>query len=252
MAKYLYIYRNDVLNSVYVGIGSSPARAWQSHNPEAEALLNHPETEVFITDEPFADPLSAEMAESAAICAAAATGTRVLSDRSDVGALTNIAKVGSSKYLRVALFRRDGVVRYDDLERTALVILTFDAIGEGDSRRPALHGGRAAEVFHKRATEVWGLGEANKRRLRKTLQDGSLPRDVDRLIAVQKATGTILGAWTLDDLQWQQVSSNGWKFVTKDALPELRGQQLDWCGAQPGNLLTWSPDIRSEINGSPN
>lgn len=243
---YLYIYRNDVLNRVYVGIGSSPARAWQPHNPAVDTLRAHSDTEVFITDAPFPDRPSAEMAESAAICAAAAAGTEVLSDRDDLSALTNIAKVSSSKHLRVAVYRRDGVVRFDDLERTALVTLSFDAIGRGSTRRPVLHGGRSAQVFHKRATRFWGLSAADQRRRRKQLPDGTLPRDVERLIAVQKSTHTILGAWTLDDRQWRQTSG-GWVFITRDELPELRGQQLDWCGAQPGNLLTWSPDIRAEI-----
>lgn len=245
---FLYLYRNDELRQVYVGIGTSPGRIWGGHNPAATALLEHNSTTVFITGEPFPDRKSAERAESAAICAAAAAGVEVLSDRDDLESLTNIAKVGSSTHLRRAVFRQEGTVRYDELERAAIVTLhpnSIDDVGDG-ARRPALHGGRSEEVFHYRATRWWGLGQADKRRSRKKSVDGELPRDVDRLIAIQKGTHTVLGAWTLTEEQWRRDGCS-WMFLTDEAIPEWRGQQFDWCGAHPSNAVTWSPDIRAGI-----
>jgi hypothetical protein len=183
-----------------------------------------------------------------AICAAAAAGVDVLSDSDDRSALTNIAKVSSSKHLSPAVFRRDGAIRYDDLDRTALVILSLDEIGEGTSYRPTLHSGRDEGVFHMRATRWWPLKSADTRRHRKRAPDGSLPRDVERLIAVQKGVGTILGAWRLADEQWRQ-DDEGWVFLTNGAITDLRGQQFEWCGVYQGTKLTWSSDIRAEIRG---
>lgn len=251
---YLYIYRNDDLKKVYVGIGNSPGRVWEHHNDAAAALLSESGTKVFITTEPFLDRASAERAESAAICAAAATGVDVIIDEKrakDLVNVTNIAKVGSSKYLTPAVFAREGTVRYDSLERTAIVTLHHDDIDDvGDGiRRPALHGGRDAEIFHQRATRWWGLKAANARRSSKSTHDGVLPRDVDRLIAVQKSTSRILGAWTLADEQWRE-DGNSWMFVTDQPMDDWRGQRLDWCGAShSGGALIWSADIRAELNG---
>lgn len=249
---YLYIYRNDQLHQVYIGIGSSPSRVWGRHNPAAEALLKHPETTVFITTEPFPDRASAERAESAAICAAAATGVGIIVDDSrgeELASLTNIAKVGKSKHLSLAVYQRDGVIRYDDLKRTAIVILHMDGIDDvGDGHlRPSLHGGRDPETFHQRATRWWGLGAANKRRLARHTDGEALPRDVDRLVALQKGTYTILGAWNLADEQWRP-DNDSWMFVTSDAIEDWLGKHFDWCGAvHSGGSLLWSPDIRAQL-----
>lgn len=254
-ATLLYIYRNDDLHQVYIGIGESAQRVWGGHNPRATNLLNHPATKVFVTTEMFPDRASAERAESAAICAAAAAGVTVLSDRDDLGALTNIAKVGSSRHLSRAVFQRDGVVRYSDLNRTAIVTLHLDSIGDmaDGSSRPTIHGGRSDEDIRQRATRWWGLGRASRRRERAG-ESGTLPRDVDVLIAVQKGVGTILGAWDLTDRQWHRdPERNGWVFDTEEettpATSQLKGQQFDWAGAHPSNTVTWSSDIR-ELNRS--
>ncbi|AJW78710.1 hypothetical protein [Clavibacter michiganensis] len=251
-STYLYIYRNDDRKTVYIGIGSSPGRVWGHHNSAADALRDESGTKVFITSEPFPDGASAERAESAAICAAAAAGVKVIVDderAEDLTNVTNIAKVGSSKYLTPAVFAREGSVRYDQLTRTAIVILhhdDIDDVGDG-TRRPALHGGRGAEIFHERATRWWGLGAANARRAKKRVGDAGLPRDVDRLLAVQKSTSIILGAWTLSDEQWRR-DSDSWMFVTEQPIEEWRGQRLDWRGAvHAGGALIWSPDIREEL-----
>jgi predicted GIY-YIG superfamily endonuclease len=251
---YLYIYRNDRSKRVYVGIGNSPGRVWEHHNDKAAALLSESDTKVFITTEPFPDRASAERAESAAICAAAAAGVEVIVEEErakDLMNVANIAKVGSSKHLTPAVFEREGTVRYDSLERTAIVTLHHDDIDDvGDGiRRPALHGGRDPEIFHQRATRWWGLGAADARRFRKRTDDGVLPRDVDRLVAVQKSTSTILGAWTLADEQWRR-DANSWMFVTDEPIDDWRGQRLDWCGAShSGGAMIWSADIREELRG---
>lgn len=249
---FLYLYRNDVLHQVYVGIGASPTRVWGTHNDAATNLLRHPATKVFITSEPFPDRLSAERAESAAICAAAAAGARVMfeDERSvALGELTNIAKVGYSKHLSRAVFRRDGVVRYDDLSRTAIVTLhlnEIDDVGDG-TRRPALHGVRAAEVFHQRATRWWGLGAADARRRKAAGVDGALPRDVERLVAVQKGEYTVLGAWNLSDEQWRRDGAS-WMFVTDTALTDWIGRRFDWGRAtHSGGAMNWSADIRARL-----
>lgn len=253
-ATYLYLYRNDKLRKVYVGIGSSPGRAWEDHPEAAKALLDHPDTKVFITSEPFPDRLSAERAESAAICAAAAADVDVIvggARSRDLASLTNIAKVGSSRHLARAVFRREGTVRYDQLRRAAIVTLhmnSIDDLGDG-TRRPALHAGREVEIFHQRATRWWGLAAADTRRRREMKRTGgdTLPRDVERLVALQKGTYTILGAWNLADEQWRRESGS-WMFVTESPINEWRGQQFDWCGVRhSGGALVWSSDIRSEL-----
>ncbi len=252
MKTYLYLYRNDDLRSVYVGIGSSPSRIWGGHNAHATELLAHPATKVFITSEPFPDRASAERAESAAICAAAATGAEVLFDdrrRSSLARLTNIAKVGRSKHLSRAVLRREGVVRYGELERTVIVTLhmsEIDDVGD-DTRRPALHGGRSDEIFHQRATRWWGLGAADDRRRKAATAEGERPRDVERLIAIQKGTYTILGAWNLADEQWRR-DGGSWMFVTEAPIHEWRGLQFDWDGAShSGGSMIWSQDIRARL-----
>lgn len=189
---------------------------------------------------------------SAAICAAAAAGAEVLFDKHRAGALapvTNIAKVGGSKHLSPAVFRRDGVVRYSALERTVIVTLhmsEIDDVGD-DTRRPALHDGRSDEVFHQRATRWWGLGAADHRRRTAATSNGELPRDVERLIAIQKGTYTILGAWNLADEQWRR-DGGSWMFVTETPIGEWRGLQLDWEEAtHSGGSMIWSQDIRSRL-----
>lgn len=247
---FLYLYRNDEIHKVYVGIGDSPSRVWEAHNPEAMELLSHPATKVFITSAPFPDRASAERAESAAICAAAAAEVDVIFDERRAKALsnlTNIAKVSASKHLTRAVFQSNGVLKYDDLDRTVIVTLhmgEIDDVGDGTSR-PALHGGRGAEVFHQRATRWWGLGAADQRRRRAGRLHGELPRDVERLVAVQKGTYRVLGAWTLTDEQWRRDGAS-WMFVTDAPIAEWRGQQFDWSGAShSGGAMIWSRDIRA-------
>jgi hypothetical protein len=248
--SFLYLYRNDELHKVYVGIGDSPSRVWEAHNAEATELLAHPATKVFITSDPFPDRVSAERAESAAICAAAAAGVAVIFDddrAKTLERLTNIAKVATSKHLTRAVYQTDGVLKYDDLSKAAIVTLhlgEIDDVGDGTSR-PALHGGRDSEVFHQRATRWWGLGAAEQRRRRSGGDNDELPRDVERLVAVQKGTYTVLGAWTLTAEQWRRDSSS-WMFVTEAPIEEWRGQQFDWCGAShSGGAMIWSKDIRA-------
>lgn len=242
---YLYIYRNDELGQVYIGIGASVARVWGSHNSEATELLKHSETKVFVTAEPFPDRQSAERAESAAICAAAASRIKVISEHKDLSKLTNIAKVASSKHLTTAVYQREGTIRFDDLRRAAIVVLRIDSINDGPdlSRRPGLHGGRTARATNERAVKWWGLGAAQRRRERLRLPDGTLPRDIDTLVAVQTQTRTILGAWALSDQQWRR-DEHKWTFLTTDEIEEMRGQTLDWGSNHPGQGLTWSKDIR--------
>lgn len=244
---YLYIYRNDELGQVYIGIGASVARVWGSHNPAATELLKHPDTKVFVTTEPFSDSISAERAESAAICAAAASKVKVISERGDLIQLTNIAKVASSKHLSRAVYQREGVVHYSDMARAAIVVLHVDSIDDGPElkRRPGLHGGRELEQIRDRAIKWWGLRSAQLRRERLRESDGTLPRDVDKLVAVQKGTGTILGAWTLADEQWRPHGKS-WEFVTEKSIDDLRGQTFDWGTARPGQGLTWTRDIRAQ------
>lgn len=168
-------------------------------------------------------------------------------DRAEaLGALTNVAKVASSKHLTRAVFQRDGVLKYDDLSRTVIVTLhmgEIDDVGDGISR-PALHGGRDSEIFHQRATRWWGLGAADQRRRRAGRPEAELPRDVERLVAVQKGTYRVLGAWTLADEQWRRNGAS-WMFITEAPIEEWRGQQFDWCGAShSGGAMIWSRDIR--------
>lgn len=253
---WLYIYRNDELRQVYVGIGSSAARIWdKARNDDALQLLEHPATGVFVTSERFPDRQSAERAESAAIFAAAAAGAKVFGDREDLKSLTNIAKVQSSKHIVPDVFRRSGEVSYLGLTKTAIVTISLDSIDDDDpdgDRRPALHAGRSQEDFRLRSTRYHPLGAADARRRENRLPDGTLPRDVTRLIARQVQTGVILGAWDLHDDQWKKDSTGSkWIFITlKEASAEtgeMRGKLLDMNGEPAGRNLYWSKDIRDSI-----
>lgn len=252
----LYIYKNDVLKQVYVGIGGSPERIWGRHNEDAERLRDHPNTEFYVTKEPFPDQPSAERAESAAIFAASAAGLTVLSESGDLDQTTNRAKVHGSKHMVPVLFQREGTVRYDELRKTVLVVLKLSSIGEHHEGtfRPTLNASRSDAEFHYRATRWWGLAAAQKRRMRLPLDpEGSIPRDVNRLIAVQKGGGLVLGAWDLSDQQWyyDDLTRKGWIFDTADSASpdtaDMRGKVFDWCGAGCGTQVTWSSDIRETL-----
>lgn len=253
---WLYIYRNDELGQVYVGIGSSSARIWdKARNDDALQLLEHPATKVFVTSEPFHDRQSAERAESAAIFAAVAAGAAVSVDGKDLRSLVNISKLQSSKHIVPAVFRRPGKVSYLDLTKTAIVTISLDSIDDDDpdgDRRPALHGDKPLEEFHRRSTRYHPLGAADARRRENPLPDGTLPRDVTRLIARQVQTGVILGAWDLHEDQWKKDSTGSkWIFITlKEAsaeTEEMRGKLLDMNGEPAGRNLYWSKDIRDSI-----
>jgi hypothetical protein len=246
---YLYIYRNDGLRLVYVGIGENLSRIWESHNAHAEALLAAPGTHVFVTEEPFPTREAAETAESAAICAAAAAGVDVLSSRDDAPALTNIAKVAESKYLARAVHKTDGVVDFTSFTKTAFVVVSVDQL-PGDPR-PTLHGGRSVDVFAERARKYWPLGAAEARRRAAQLSaDGqaspTLVRTVEQLVMVQKSTGTILGAWALAPEQWRRCGSeNEWEFLLDAPIAAMRGKRLNWNGYGVGTLITWSVDLKA-------
>jgi len=246
---YLYIYRNDRLGQVYVGIGENLSRIWEPHNRQAEALREEADTHVFVTDKPFPTRAAAETAESAAICAAAAAGATVLSDLADAPALTNIAKVKDSRYLAQAVHTADGSVDFTSFEKTAFVIASVDQL-PGDLR-PTLHGGRSADVFAQRASKYWPLGAAEKRRRAAQLAAGqpgetSPVRTVEQLVMVQKGTGTILGAWTLTAEQWRPTGgANEWEFLLDEPIGDLRGKHLDWNGYRVGTLVTWSTDLKA-------
>lgn len=106
---------------------------------------------------------------------------KVLSEREDVHQVTNSAKVVSSEYLIRAVYQREAVVRYDKVQRAAIVLLHVDSIDHRLEleRRPGLHGGRELKQVRDRAIEWWGLLAAQSRRERLIEPDGTLPGDVD-------------------------------------------------------------------------
>lgn len=234
--SYLYIYANPVRRQVYVGIGLRTSRIFESHNSAAEELLEDPETELLQTPVPFGSREDARQAEAAAIYVAHLMGAQVLSDLDgDAGEpVTNRAGVLSTGHLVPSVMRRDGTVTFEELRRTAVVVLSMDSIDE----RGTLHAGRRAATFAERAEKWWGLGAAIDR--------GARPR---RLLAVMRGSAVVLGQWHLCEDRPMERSEQGGVFLLADPEEDdaegLKGRTLLWQGNGPGGSLKWSLDLRA-------
>ncbi len=238
MGTYLYLYESrEEGGGLYIGIGDEMTRAWGPHNEDAEALLARRGAELLQTPEPFSTRADALKAEAIAIHVAALAGVRVvLSDHVDTGELiaqaTNRAGMKSTSHLVSAVMRKAGTVKYDDVTRTAVVVLKPGGIDE----RGSLHGGRDVATFAARAEKHWPLTTAHRL--------GYCPR---RLLAVMKTSRIILGDWDLD----QESPVTDEMFVLADPDDDdprgVKGMWFDWGSTRVGNQVTWSEDIRDEF-----
>lgn len=201
--NHLYLYQRVDAESghpyLYIGIGDY-TRPYGGHNADAEALRDHPATEVLVTPEPFSSREDARRAEALMIHLASLTGATLISDEETSPHLTNRAGVKSTGHLVPALYRRDGTVDFHDLRECAIVPITPQSI----DTRPTMHAGRTVSEFEKRAIGYWNLGTARRNRY-----------PLRRLLAVSVNVGmnVILGDWDLAD---DPIADDGRSFRLKN------------------------------------
>ncbi|MFT4189254.1 MAG: hypothetical protein QM621_11810 [Aeromicrobium sp.] len=237
---YLYLYDNLELNKVYIGIGDSMDRVWQSHNPEAEALRDVPGTTILQTVTPFSKRADARKAEAIAIHIAARMGKTVIveddegrasSEISEEGAVFTVNRAGveSTKELGPAVFLREGEVDYSDLRGTAIVTIKSESMDD----RPAPYGGVSAASFSERARQWWSVGTAKQ------------PR-ITRLIAVLSGSDVILGDWDVDPAG--SYGPDGDVFPLCDPEQDdprgVKGMRLVPRSARRGGKMVYSSDLR--------
>lgn len=126
---WLYIYegapRSDEegRRSIYIGIGQSMGRVFESHNPDAERLRDTEGTLIRQTVKPFSSREDALKAEAIAIHVASLMGLDPIYAAKDEDELfekrdksvTNISGTKTSKHLGPAIFMRDGEVAQSDM-----------------------------------------------------------------------------------------------------------------------------------------
>lgn len=188
-------------------------------------LLSAPDTIVLLSD-PFSSDDDAKSAESVAI-RVAMTGGRIqwLNDR----------ERARSSRIHPLLPTRPGVLPYLDLQRTAIAVINADVI---DDERGCVLATTPAAAIVERVLRWWPTGAA--------IRDGY---PVARFVAVSKAGGVlpsrVVGDWdTLPAAEWADDGTIGVRDPTARDPRGTVGMTFDWCGAHPGNQLTWSPDIR--------
>ena len=161
---WLYIYEGaprgeGERRSIYIGIGKSMGRVFESHNPDAERLRDAEGTLIRQTVEPFSSRKDALKAEAIAIHVASLMGLDPIYDSEDEEelfgegdkAVTNISGTKTSKHLGPAIFTRPGEVAQDQMRETIIVPISADSL-EG---RVSAFGGNTGEVFIERAAQYW-------------------------------------------------------------------------------------------------
>lgn len=209
---------------VYVGIGETHARAFSSaHTARANEILRNAHTTLGTT-RPFSTSRDAELAESLLIRTLAEIGIKV----------GNRAKVASTNDIAPILKRKAGVVRYADLRKTLVVMVTPDKILDGRTSRPA------GVVNHPRALAArcdryWPFTAAARRGV-----------EVGYLIAVLKGVHghPIVGRWRTQPIETWDVGNEIVRLDRPDRwnVGGWRGYSLDWCGRHP-QRMQWSDDI---------
>ena len=202
---WLYIYegapRSDEegRRSIYIGIGQSMGRVFESHNPDAERLRDTEGTLIRQTVKPFSSREDALKAEAIAIHVASLMGLDPIYDAEDEDELfekhdksvTNISGTKTSKHLGPAIFTHEGEVAQDQMRETIIVPISPDSL-EG---RASAFGGNPGDVFIERAAQAWNVAPDKRPKIR-------------RLVAV--LTGSrhvILGSWEVDpSLEWVLVN----------------------------------------------
>lgn len=246
---WLYIYegapRSDEegRRSIYIGIGQSMGRVFESHNPDAERLRDAEGTLIRQTVEPFSSRKDALKAEAIAIHVASLMGLDPIYDSKDEEelfgegdkAVTNISGTKTSKHLGPAIFTRRGEVARDELRNTIIVPISADSL-EG---RVSAFGGNTGEVFIERAAEAWNIASAKRPKIK-------------RLVAVLKKGHVILGSWEVDpSLEWVLVNpDSNPPYSTRVRIPVPHPEQDDVGGIKGkryvGRLqvgVLYSPDI---------
>ena len=197
---WLYIYEGAPRSegerrSIYIGIGKSMGRVFESHNPDAERLRDAEGTLIRQTVEPFSSRKDALKAEAIAIHVASLMGLDPIYDSEDEEelfgegdkAVTNISGTKTSKHLGPAIFTRPGEVAQDQMRETIIVPITADSL-EG---RVSAFGGNTGEVFIERAAQYWNVAPDKRPKIRK-------------LVAVLTKAHVILGSWEVDpSLEWE-------------------------------------------------
>ena len=198
---WLYIYegapRSDEegRRSIYIGIGKSMERVFESHNADAERLRDAEGTLIRQTVEPFSSREDALKAEAIAIHVASLMGLDPIYDAEDEDELfekddrsvTNIQGTKTSKHLGPAIFTRPGEVAQDELRNTIIVPISADSL-EG---RVSAFGGNTGEVFIERAAQYWNVASDKRPKIWK-------------LVAVLTKAHVILGSWEVDpSLEWE-------------------------------------------------
>ena len=198
---WLYIYegapRSDEegRRSIYIGIGKSMERVFESHNADAERLRDAEGTLIRQTVEPFSSREDALKAEAIAIHVASLMGLDPIYAAEDEEELfekddksvTNIQGTKTSKHLGPAIFTRPGEVAQDELRNTIIVPISADSL-EG---RVSAFGGNTGEVFIERAAQYWNVASDKRPKIRK-------------LVAVLTKAHVILGSWEVDpSLEWE-------------------------------------------------
>lgn len=182
---WLYLYENSELKKIYIGIGRSLGRVFQSHNKEAEELRDASKTRLLQTSIPFSSRKDALMAEAVAIYIAGLSGYEPVYDSEQQDELfkpTNIQGKKSTKYLMPAVYVRDGEIRQEQLSSAIIVPISSERI-EG---RPSAYGCEPPEIFAERATGYWEIASGRRPQIK-------------HLVAV--LTGShhvILGSWEVD------------------------------------------------------
>ena len=136
---WLYIYEGaprgeGERRSIYIGIGKSMGRVFESHNPDAERLRDAEGTLIRQTVEPFSSRKDALKAEAIAIHVASLMGLDPIYDAEDEEelfgegdkAVTNISGTKTSKHLGPAIFTRPGEVAQDQMRETIIVPISAD------------------------------------------------------------------------------------------------------------------------------
>ena len=205
--------------SIYIGIGKSMGRVFESHNPDAERLRDAEGTLIRQTVEPFSSRKDALKAEAIAIHVASLMGLDPIYDSEDEEelfgegdkAVTNISGTKTSKHLGPAIFTRPGEVAQDQMRETIIVPITADSL-EG---RVSAFGGNTGEVFIERAAQYWNVAPDKRPKIRK-------------LVAVLTKAHVILGSWEVDpSLEWELADPD--TTCIRIPVPHPEDDDVDGC-----------------------
>ena len=233
---WLYIYENERLNSIYIGIADSMSRVYEKHNDAAEHLRDAHGTHILQTLQPFNSREDARKAEAIAIHVAAFAGTAITTEDDDgeVFTVTNLSGVKSTKELGPAIPIRPGTVHWDSLEATAIVPIGSYVL-EG---RPSPFGGHTGAFLAERTSKYWNVSIWKRTKIR-------------RLIAATTGSGNhIIGDWDVSaEDEWKPSPGPNNRVAFPLTNPEnhdprkIVGMHLE--GHTMNSGITYSADLRT-------